>query len=148
MNRTKIMQNTLDFVEYLKYDISKNNEKNLHHIPKNNKMTGSAIKLLHLLTEQDGINQRTISQSIRVSPQAVSKVIKQLSNNQYVEIKKSNVKKESLVYITPAGLLESQNLYNLISIHANKLFSNLSDDELSIFDTIITKILTNNFNKE
>lgn len=107
----------------------------------NSKLNHSGKSLLCNLLDNDGINQRNLASLLSVSPQAVSESIKKLELNNLIRKEAGSQKNENLIFLTDFGRERSLELREKIHAHANMIFADFSDDELSQLYSLLDKIV-------
>lgn len=104
---------------------------------------GQAL-LLILLSEQDGMTHSELAQKMRISPAAVTKVIKRMEQLQYV-LRKPDPDDErvSRVYLQESGTALITELRSSLFEFDEILFSDFSEDDLQNFQELLNRILNN-----
>ncbi len=141
MKEAKIFEKLVNYMEIIKYNIDKKHQQ--HHIRKDQELTSSNIRIIRVLAEYGNMNMRTISKEIHVSPQQISKSIKQLELMGFVNRVECCGRNEQLISLTDTGLAKFKLLYNKMSCHAKHLFSVLTEEELDEFDSLLSKLVNN-----
>ncbi len=105
------------------------------------KLPHSAKKLLTMLHEHQVLNQRTIAKKMNISSQAVSELIKKLSQKELIIKKHGMQKNENLISLTPLGEQVAVKLNDLIVNHANTALKELDDRDVEKLYELLNKIL-------
>ncbi|MGD1821161.1 MAG: MarR family winged helix-turn-helix transcriptional regulator [Pleomorphochaeta sp.] len=100
-------------------------------------------KMLGLIRNNNEINQRKLASLMKISPQAISKGLKKLEENNYIIRTNGNQKNENLIYLTADGKKIADNLDLVINHHAKELFSNFSDEEVENLYYLLNKVIDN-----
>lgn len=126
-------------------DIAENSNGRSQKIDKNIdnnnvKLNHSSKSMLCVLLNNDGINQRNLAGLLSISPQAVSESIKKLESFELIIKENGSQKNENIIFLTDLGKDKAKLLRRKISAHANKVFKDFSDEELSLFFDLLNKI--------
>ncbi len=135
--KTVTLQKILQLNEYIKLAVIKDREQ--HHHPLKHDLTKSSRRILYTLNKNGDLNQRAISKMLNISPQAVSETIKKLEVDNLIT--KDTTKKETIISLTEDGVKHALLVEQLISNHANKLFTDFNEDELQNVINFINKLI-------
>ncbi|MFI3206570.1 MAG: MarR family transcriptional regulator [Clostridia bacterium] len=100
----------------------------------------SAKNILLVLLEEKNINQRTISKRMSITAQGVSDVIKKLENKELIVREKGEVYNENIISLTEKGMALAKKIDEQTTACSEKLFENLSDEDLKKFEELLSKL--------
>lgn len=100
-----------------------------------------ARKMLVTLFSEGSLNQRRLAKIMNISPQAVSENIKKLESSGYINKTNGLQKNENFIFLTDLGKQTAVELNSLIKCHANKIFANLTDNDVQKLHEIFEKII-------
>lgn len=135
MKKFEALHRTLLLTDYIKLESCKIKQ---HH-PLKNDMNKSSRRIMFQLNKNGPMNQRTMSKILSVSPQAISESVKKLEINNLIE--KEIFKNETLIKLTPQGIIKAEQFTEHFERHANELFEDFTDEELETFIRLSEKIM-------
>ena len=100
-------------------------------------------RLLAKLWEQDGLSQNEIAQQIHISNPTVSKMIKSLESNGYINrVKDDNDRRITRIFLSHKGRECQVILEKTFKEIETSLFRDFSPEELTVFEGLLSKIRT------
>lgn len=106
------------------------------------KYSGNARRTLIILMSEENINQRNIAKMLDISSQAVSETIKKLEQGGCVEKVAGVQNNENIIQITPLGKAIAEMFQEKIKVHAQYVFSDMTDEEIETFNNLLCKMKT------
>jgi len=105
-------------------------------------------RLLLFLLEKDGINQKELSELLRITPASVSELVNKLEKDGYIERKQNELdKRVTNIFLTEGGRFFSQKMEESRLQVAKDFFIALDEDEQKLLLSLIEKII-NSFSSE
>ena len=105
--------------------------------------------VLDLLTEQDGITQQQIAESLGIRPQSASEAICNMEAQGLLTRQINEQDRRSCrIYITPAGRVRQGELLNLRIENAKRVLSVLTEDEKNTLLRLLEKVTAGMQDKE
>lgn len=105
------------------------------------KLPHSGRKMLAVLHQEGGMNQRNLAQKLGISPQAVSETVKKLETQGCITKVSGNQKNENLISLTPLGEELALLLFEIISHHAQEVFEGFTSEEVALLGKLLDKLL-------
>lgn len=105
-----------------------------------NKKHHSNAMIFRNLLENENINQSNMSKMLNITPQATSEMLKKLEADGMIKRVSGNQKNENLISLTEKGKNQAEEMHNRIVEDANRIFGNLTDEELESFYNILMKL--------
>lgn len=121
-------------------ELLRNQKEKIVDLDNKLKINHTGKVLICSLLKNDGINQRNLASLLSISPQAISECIKKLEILALIEKKHGTQKNENLIFLTSTGRDFALKLREKIVVHADKVFSKFTDDELLQLYNLLNKI--------
>ncbi|AFM39929.1 transcriptional regulator [Desulfosporosinus acidiphilus SJ4] len=104
------------------------------------------ILLTRLNLEEDGKNQKQLATETFKDEANVARILKKLELKGYVrKISDSKDKRNNLIFITTKGHSLVGKLWPLVGSYRERMFQNLSEEEVVILKILLKKIIENGF---
>ena len=126
--------------ELIKNEVKRQKGGDAKHKKAGARLSMNAKNTLRILHNSEEINQRTLAKKLNISAQAMSEIIKNLEQGQYIERKNNRVNNENIISITNEGRKKAKMFIEWFSVVNEKVFSILNDDEKIVFDKLLDKI--------
>ena len=98
-------------------------------------------RILHMLSEEDGISQKELAGRMNIKPQSLTGTLEKLQEEGFIERHRSTVdKRELILSITPLGLEREKVLTEVRNDTARKLFTILDESEKRQLLDILDKV--------
>ena len=105
--------------------------------------------ILDLLTEQDGITQQQIAESLNIRPQSASEAIGNMETQGLLTRQINEQDRRSCrIYITAAGRVRQRELLNMRIENAKRVMSPLTEDEKNTLLHLLEKVTAGMQEKE
>jgi len=106
------------------------------------------VRVLKVINANEGISQNNICSIINEDKITVSKAVKNLEQNGYIEKRKdSDDKRITRLFMTEEGINKREHLLEILNYLNNTLVKDLSDEEVDYFNKILKKV-SKNISKE
>lgn len=105
--------------------------------------------LLFILNNSDGKSQKELANIMHLKPSTINVMIKRMEKTELIERKQdSEDQRVSRVYITDKGKEVCKKSHNVMKEMENKMFSNLTKDELVIIRRLLLQVKNNLYSEE
>ena len=118
----------------------KGNSKNKDKTKKDKKLSLNSKNTLRILMQSENINQRSLAKELNITAQAMSEIVKNLEQAEFIEKKNNKINNENIIYITQKGREKAEAFNEWISIVSDKVFLNLTEEEKIRFLEMLEKI--------
>lgn len=108
--------------------------------PNGIKLTPSTRTIILALLEKGSQNQRTLSKKANITAQAVSDIVKKLSENGILSKESGESYNENLITLTQKGVDLAKEIDKTATISSEKMFENFSEKELNDLYLLLDKI--------
>lgn len=143
MDRAALLLKLFDVYEKIRKDQEEHLKNAPHKPPFDHKKSQHSHSVRHLLMaihKDDKLNQRTLASKMHISSQAVSELVKKLSQEGLVEKISGAQNNENYIVLTEKGLSIAKHLEERIEGHANALLGGLTEEEVDTMYGILDKI--------
>lgn len=112
------------------------------------RMPPSAKSVLTILLKEKKLNQRTLAKNTNITAQGISDMLKKLEKDELIIKETGNAYNENFIELTSKGEELAIEIKKQTKAHAEKMFQNLTMEELAALESILEKISQNNSNDE
>lgn len=107
-------------------------------------LSGEQLNLLFYVFENDGISQKTLTESSKKKKFSAVKTINQLElKNIVVRIQQSDDLRNNYIYLTPLGKNLKGPLLELVEAHRTEVFNGVSDNNMALYKHILRQMMKN-----
>ncbi|MGI5933941.1 MAG: MarR family winged helix-turn-helix transcriptional regulator [Lawsonibacter sp.] len=104
-------------------------------------LSGNQSVVLVGVYRNEGINQRTLADTIAMAPGVMSRVLRELEDAGYVEKRRDEENRRNyLLYLTPAGTEAAERSQMLQRVYWEDLLQDLTAEEKSTLNTLLEKM--------
>lgn len=125
-----------------KYNDCGNNGEKFHR----RRMSATSENVLCLLLKEGSLNQRNIAKTMNISAQAVSEMIKKLLDNELINKENGELNNENIITLTEKGVKLANKIDKKMSVIAESIFDDFTQDDMDKFIYFIEKIRKNQEN--
>lgn len=112
-----------------------------HHFEAQAANHSSQAKILVILTRNQGISQKALSELLHIRPQSLGELLLKLENAQMIKkVQNSYDKRVINIFLTEKGLNEAGKISDAGTEVIESLFDAMSEDELQSFLDLLTKL--------
>lgn len=131
--------------EFIKGELKKQKGSNKSRTDKNRSDKNMRLSLnskntLRILNETENINQRNLAKQLNITAQAMSEIIKNLEQAEFIEKRNNKINNENIISITEKGKEKAKSFNEWITVVYDKVFSNLTEKEKDLLFELLNKI--------
>jgi DNA-binding MarR family transcriptional regulator len=124
--------------------LHKNLHKYLKYKLKDIDLRKEEVHFLHYISENDSVEQNTLSQCYNVDKSTTTRRIKKLIKHGYIKRKvKEDDHRKYVLFSTKKGRELSNYILDLFKIWNNEITQEITEEEIILFKNISNKIITN-----
>jgi DNA-binding MarR family transcriptional regulator len=102
------------------------------------------LRILFYLYEEDGIEQKRMTELIRLSKISLVKLINDLEEaNLVVRVQSEKDMRNNRIYLTSLGKKLKPSLYALVDQHKSVVFNGFSHEEIEIYKSMLQRMIKN-----
>lgn len=107
------------------------------------RMSVTSENVLCLLLKEGSLNQRNIAKTMNISAQAISEMIKKLLENELINKESGELNNENIITLTEKGTKLANKIDKKMSVVAESIFDDFTQDDMDKFICFIEKIRKN-----
>ncbi len=95
---------------------------------------------LYLLAEKGSLNQRNMANSLHVTGQAVSELLKKLEERELITKESGELNNENIISLTPKGAEIAKKVHDTMQGMSEEFFADFSQEEMETLYQLLLKV--------